>query len=98
VAFNNLQPASGPFGLSVGGTAQVWVKYNGGSDDLGAQWIEANPIGPGTLQVDKFIKSRTVNSDGRSFAVTYLCTVTAIDDGGSGLGVLLFNLDGGGNV
>lgn len=97
MGFNGLQPSSGPYSLSVGNQTQIWISWPDGSDH-GAQWIEANPVGPGSLQVDQFIKSRTISPDGQSFSVTYLCNVTAIDDGGSGLGVTLFNLDGGGNT
>jgi hypothetical protein len=97
MAFNGLQPASGPFSLSVGDATRVWVTRHGG-DDLGAQWIQASSTGPGSLQVDHFAKSRTVDSDGQSFTVKYWCTVTALDDGGSGLGVVLFSVDGGGNT
>ena len=97
MAFNGLQPASGPFSLTVGNQLRVWVTLDDASDN-GAQWIMADPIGPGSLQVDSFAKSRTVNADGRSFSITYWCTVTALDDGGSGLGVTLFSVQGGGNV
>ena len=71
MAFNGLQTSSGPFSLDVGGQVQVWVVRDDGSD-FGAQWIQASSIGPGTLQVDQFVKSRTINADGQSFLVMYL--------------------------
>jgi len=92
MSFNNF---GGPFNLSVGNSVRVWITYNG--NDEGAIWIQASTIGPGTVQSTNFAKSRTLNASATSTSVNYLCTVTALDDGGSGEGVVIFNLDGGGN-
>ena len=96
MSFNGLQPSSGPFALSVGSPPiACWVS-NG--TDQGALWIQASTVGPGTVKTGDFSKARTINPGGQSFSVTYWCTVVATDDGGSGLGSVLFNLDGGGNT
>jgi len=85
--------------MSVGDPPKlILLRFNGGKNDQGAQWMQANPVGPGTVHTGDFAKARTINPDGQSFTVTYSCTVIATDDGGSGLGVVLFNIDGGGNV
>lgn len=99
MAFNNVQPPEGPFSLSVGDSVGVSIFYGNPGQDRGAQWIMANPIGrsPGALEVSGFVKRRQFLG-GRDTAVTYEATVTCIDDGGSGYGLTLFDLSGGGNV
>ncbi len=97
MAFNGIQPSSGPFSMSVGSPSmRIRLRWPDGSDH-GAIWIQANPTGPGTVQTGDFTKKRIINPDGQSFRVEYFCTVSATDDAGSGFGVVLFNLDGGGN-
>jgi hypothetical protein len=52
MAFNGLQPASGPFTLMSGAQMRVIMWYGDPSDqttgqDQGAQWIMANPLANG---------------------------------------------------
>lgn len=98
MSFDGVQPPGGPFSLSVGDTMSVYIEWSDGSDH-GAQWFQANPIGnsPGKLQVTDFNKERYLKT-GETTSVRYWATVSATGDGGSGLGVVLFNLTGGGNV
>jgi hypothetical protein len=95
MAFNGLQPSGGPFVLADGASTQVWVRRNvsnGHGSDLGAQWIMADPIGPGSLQVDNFVKQRNIVVPNQ-LEVVYLVTVTNV-----GFDDSLFSVQGGGNV
>lgn len=44
MAFNNLQPASGPFFLAPGGAVRIEVWFGDPGVDKGAQWIMAHPL------------------------------------------------------
>ncbi len=44
MAFNNLQPSSGPFFLAPGASIGITMWYGDPGDDHGAQWIMAHPI------------------------------------------------------
>lgn len=88
MAFNGL----GDFSLSDGSSMGVVVFFNGGATDLGAQWIMADPRGPGVLQVTNFTKERRFVPPNQ-LRTFYWAVVT-----NTGLGVALFSLQGGGNV
>jgi hypothetical protein len=47
MAFNDLQPAAGPFSLAAGQAMRVNVWFGDPGDDHGAQWIMAHPLGNG---------------------------------------------------
>jgi hypothetical protein len=47
MAFNGLQPASGPFWLAAGNSIRITMWYGDPGDDHGAQWIMAHPIDEG---------------------------------------------------
>ncbi|MBC7705494.1 MAG: hypothetical protein H7274_16305 [Rhodoferax sp.] len=89
MAFNNIQPAEGPFIIGKG-PVRLFIQYPNG-DDYGAQWIMANPIGPGALEVSNFAKERRVRVQ-NGIEVFYWVTVTNIGED------TLFNIQGGGNV
>jgi hypothetical protein len=56
-----------------------------------AQWIMANPIGPGALEVSNFAKERRVRVPN---GIEVFCWVTVTNIGED----TLFNIQGGGNV
>lgn len=61
MAFNGLQPASGPFFLAPGAATGIVVWFGDPGDDQGAQWIMAHPISaptqpPAQLTVSDFTK------------------------------------------
>lgn len=89
MAFNDIQPVEGPFIIGQG-PVRLSLRYPNG-EDHGAQWIMANPIGPGALEVSNFAKERRVGGR-NSFEVVYWVTVTNIGED------TLFNVQGGGNV
>ncbi len=91
MAFNNLRPSDGPFVLDAGASVGVWITHNGG-DDFGAQWIMADPIGPGTLTVTGMTKERRIQVPNR-LVVIYSTSVT-----NTGNDFSLFSVQGGGNV
>lgn len=89
MAFNNVQPSDGPF--SIGSEpVRVWLTL-GNSEDFGAQWIMANPIGPGSLEVSNFTKEKRIRVPN---ALDVIYWVTVNNDGED----TLFNIQGGGNV
>jgi hypothetical protein len=90
MAFNHLVPAEGPFILSAGSQIGVNVTYPN-FEDMGAQWIMADPIGPGQFTVTDMTKERRIAIPNRLhvvYGVTVKCT------GSDGL----FSVQGGGNV
>jgi hypothetical protein len=89
MAFNDIQPTEGPFIIGAG-PVRLSIRYPNG-DDHGAQWIMANPIGPGALEVSNFAKERRVRVP-NGIEVFYWVTVTNIGED------TLFNIQGGGNV
>jgi hypothetical protein len=90
VAFNNEHPADGPFVLSAGSSVGVWITFNDG--DRGAQWIMADPIGPGMLTVTGMTKERKIQVPNQ-LVVVYSTSVT-----NSGNDSSIFTIQGGGNV
>jgi hypothetical protein len=108
MAFNHVQPKSGPFYLGPYASMAVAIYFGKIGDDHGAIWIMANPIKgqpPTTLQVSDFtkmldysVKSVSINGDPvmgfdpKSAYYWYGCTVTNLGPDG-----VFFNLDGGGN-
>jgi len=109
MAFNGLQPASGPFFLAPGQSIGINVWFGDPGDDHGAQWIMAHPLAgqpPTELRVSDFSKILdysigTVTENGppvygydpNRFYYRYGVTVTNV--GGNGV---LFNVQGGGNT
>jgi len=89
MAFNGVRPADGPFVLSDGESVGVWIFFDG---DRGAQWIMADPIGPGKLTVSGMTKERQIQVPNR-LKVVYSTTVT-----NTGSDFALFTIQGGGNV
>jgi hypothetical protein len=47
MAFNGVQPASGPFYLAPGSATRITIWYGDPGEDHGAQWIMAHPIDEG---------------------------------------------------
>jgi hypothetical protein len=108
MAFNDVQPASGPFTIALGGSLRVWIQHGGTEDrgdDHGAQWIMAHPLEgmPATLQVSDFAKQRNYEIEQEAGGVL----VSGIGDTGIrywatvrhvGGGATRFNLQGGGNT
>jgi hypothetical protein len=108
MAFNNLQPSSGPFYLGPGESTGLVVWFGDPGDDHGAQWIMAHPLKgepPTALEVSGFqkilaysIASVTQNGapqygyDADSAYYQYAVTVT--NRGSQGV---RFNVQGGGN-
>lgn len=90
MAFNGVQPPDGPFVLSAGESVGVWISFPDG--DRGAQWIMADPIGPGKLTVSGMTKERQIRVPNQ-LKVVYQTTVT-----NTGSDFALFTLQGGGNV
>ena len=109
MGFNNLQFASGPIYLAPGASIGLVVWFGDPGDDLGAQWIMANPIrgeAPTELVVSDHSKilaysigTVTINGppvygyDPNSSYYQYGVVVT--NRGASGV---LFNVQGGGNT
>jgi hypothetical protein len=91
MAFNNVQPASGPFVLGPNGSTRVWIRFPNGRDN-GATWIMADPIGIGSLTVSDFTKRKGVR-EREQVEVFYLATVTNNQPV-----PVLFTLQGGGNI
>jgi hypothetical protein len=89
MAFNNVRMAAGPFMLSAGASVGVWIAFG---EDRGAQWIMADPIGPGVLTVTAMTKERKIQVPNQ-LIVVYSTTVT-----NNGSDFSLFSLQGGGNV
>ncbi|TFW20390.1 hypothetical protein E4L96_10490 [Massilia arenosa] len=89
MSFNNIQPAEGPFIIGAGPVRLAMWYPNG--EDHGAQWIMANPIGPGALEVSHFTKERRVRPQ-NGVEIVYSVTVTNVGED------TLFNIQGGGNV
>jgi len=111
MAFNGLQPASGPFFLAPGDSLGLLVWFGDPGDDHGAQWIMAHPIDPGNgtqppaqLTVSGFTKLLNyqigqVQENGapvyRYFEPYYQYAVTVTNTGSA---AVFFNVQGGGNV
>jgi len=109
MAFNGLQPASGPFFLAPGAATWITVWFGDPGDDHGAQWIMAHPISadtqpPAQLTVSDFTKELhysigQVQENGapvyRYFDPYYRYSVTVTNTGSSGV---FFNVQGGGNT
>lgn len=100
MAFNGLQPPSGPFFLAPGQSTRIWVMRPGGAD-YGAQWIMADPLNDGTpaaLTVNDFTKERDFeiqNTQGTHFQnpfIRYWVTVT-----NTSAFPVRFSVQGGGN-
>ena len=100
MAFNKLQPSSGPFFLAPGNSMRIWVMGDGESD-FGAQWIMADPNDEGQsaeLTVSDFAKERvyaTGVSEGVFFNQFIRYWVTVHNTGSS---PTHFTVQGGGNV
>lgn len=90
MAFNNIHPADGPFVLSAGASVGVWISFRDG--DRGAQWIMADPIGPGVLTVTGMTKERKIQVPNQ-LVVVYSTAVT-----NTGSDFSIFTIQGGGNV
>ena len=88
MAFNNI---GGPFTLDAGASTGVWIARTDGAD-MGAQWIMADPIGPGKLTVTGMTKERQIKVPNQ-LVVVYSTTVT-----NTGNDFSIFYLQGGGNV
>ena len=109
MAFNGLQPASGPFFLAPGDSTGIIVWFGDPGDDHGAQWIMAHPIAadtqpPAQLTVSNMTKELhyeigQVSENGaptyRFFNPYYRYSVTVTNTGSSGV---FFNVQGGGNT
>jgi len=80
----------GSFALSSGASLRIWMSYDG--QDAGAQWIMADPIGPGSLMVSEATKERQIQVPDQLRTV-YWTTVTNV-----GSDISLFSITGGGNV
>jgi hypothetical protein len=109
MAFNKLQPASGPFYLGARQSMDILI-WRGASDmqegkDHGAQWIMADPVDEGfpvTLQVNNFCKMlrfkyATSETDVEPFSgpyINYRVTVTNVGF----VDACHFTVQGGGNV
>ena len=109
MAFNGLQPASGPFYLSPGGAMRIWVRRAGGQD-YGAQWIMAHPLRNGQPPTELVVSDHSKVLDYSIGTITengppvygydpessyYEYRVTVRNWGAQGT---LFNVQGGGNV
>jgi len=100
MAFNQLQPASGPFFLAPGNSLRLWVRRDGGND-FGAQWIMADPNDeghPAELMVSDFTKERAYsigNTQGQFFDPFIRYWVTVHNTGNF---PVHFTVQGGGNV
>lgn len=108
MAFNGLQPSSGPYFLSAGGSVRIHVWYGALGNDHGAQWIMAHPLPgspPAELALSDFSKILdyefgciAVNGEPRPCASEnpfwrYGVTVT-----NWGRSPVSFNVQGGGNI
>ncbi|RZF24564.1 hypothetical protein EVC45_38180 [Paraburkholderia sp. UYCP14C] len=92
MAFNNVGGPSGKFSLASGSQVGAWISW--GTEDLGAQWIMADPVGPGKFTVSEMTKEKTITVP-NSLSVTYSTTVTNVGDD---IFAVLFTIQGGGNV
>ncbi|WP_322750968.1 MULTISPECIES: hypothetical protein [unclassified Frankia] len=108
MAFNGLQPASGPFFLAPGASVRLNMWYGNQGDDHGAQWIMAHPLSgeaPTELIVSDHSKILDyaigcVEENGSPRACPgqdpyYRYGVTVTNRGTSGV---RFNIQGGGNT
>lgn len=109
MAFNDLQPASGPFFLAPGQSAAITMWHGDPGEDHGAQWIMAHPIAnenqpPASLEVSHFCKHLEyaigqVSENGEAvysyFDPYYRYGVTVTNVGDSGV---FFSIQGGGNT
>jgi hypothetical protein len=110
MAFNGLQPASGPFSLAPGASMRIWVRRGDPGDDRGAQWIMAHPIRNGQPPTELVVSDHSKVLDYEIGTVTingppeygydpnssyYLYQVTVTNWGSS---ATLFNVQGGGNT
>jgi hypothetical protein len=109
MAFNGLQPASGPFFLAPGSSTGITIWFGHPGDDHGAQWIMAHPISGDTqpdaqLTVSNLTKELhyqlgSVEENGapvyRFQDPYYRYSVTVSNTGNSGV---FFNMQGGGNT
>ena len=89
MAFNNVHPPDGPFVLAPGASVSIWISFD---QDQGAQWMMADPIGPGQLTVTGMTKERKIVVPNR-LVVVYSTTVT-----NTGRDFSIFSMQGGGNV
>jgi hypothetical protein len=87
MAFNDIHNPG--FVLSAGASIGVWIDRGG---DNGAQWIMADPIGPGRLTVTGMTKERKIQVPNQ-LIVVYSTTVT-----NTGNDFSIFTIQGGGNV
>lgn len=110
MAFNGLQPASGPFYLGPGASMRIWVKFGDPGEDHGAQWIMAHPLANGQPPAELVVSDQskvlgysigTVTENGSPqysydpSSAYYQYQVTVTNWGSSGTH---FNVQGGGNV
>ena len=100
MAFNKLQPSSGPFFLAAGASMRIFVTRPGEAD-FGAQWIMADPNNEGhpvKLTVSDFTKElafHTGNTQGQFFDPFTRYAVTVHNTGSF---ACHFTVQGGGNV
>ncbi len=78
----------GPYSIGAGQSGRWWVSWG---PDHGAQWIMANPNGPGNLQVDNFAKEKRIRVP-NALDTVYWVTVTNLGED------TVFSLQGGGNT
>jgi len=90
MGFNGVGSADGPYVLDAGESVGIGIAYDDG--DHGAQWIMADPIGPGKLTVSGMSKERKIVVPNR-LKVVYSTTVK-----NTGYDYALFTVQGGGNV
>lgn len=108
MAFNGLQPASGPFFLAPGPPMRIIMWYGDPGDDQGAQWIMAHPLAgeaPTELVVSDHSKildyaTGCIQQNGSTQACPgedpfYRYGVVVTNRGSSGV---RFNIQGGGNT
>jgi hypothetical protein len=109
MAFNNVQPASGPFYLAPGASTRIYLWFGRVGDDRGAQWIMAHPLRgepPCELVLSDFAKSidyeiGTVTINGPAqygyepSSAYWRYHVTVRNTGSRGV---RFNVQGGGNA
>jgi hypothetical protein len=94
MSYSHVVKADGPWWLVEDEQVGVGIAFNGGRTDMGAQWIMAHPIGPGTLVVGEFTKEKRLNNPGEPLTF-YYATVTNV---GWAFPVAEFSIQGGGNV
>jgi hypothetical protein len=109
MAFNNLQPSSGPYFLMPGFSMRITMWHGNPGDDQGAQWIMAHPLpgeAPCELVISEASKILNYSSVGavRNGAPAYdlfpqnayyRYGVTVTNWGSQGV---RFNIQGGGNT